>query len=192
MIPMLFALATTAVAGRHELSYEYGYTGGEAPMASLVGLERPHAFGLRAGVSALRLDNGLGLVVLASWDRTPSPRSYGVELFRGTLDRWGVGAKLDGELFGFLFPYGRVEARLVHGATRVRNTEGSDGRYLGVAPAGLFTGGIELMIPDQRLPVTAALYIEGGYEVHGDLRLAELGSINLGGPVLRSGIGLRF
>lgn len=192
MTPLLLAAVTAAYAGRHELSYEYGYTGGDVPMAAEAGLERPHAFGLRAGVSALRLDNGFGVVVLASWDRTKGSRDDDSQLLRGTLDRWGVGAKLDGELFGFLFPYGRVEARLVHGATRVRNTEGSDGRYRGVAPAGLFTGGVELMIPDHRLPVSAGLYLEGGYEVHGDLRLGALGSINLGGPVLRSGIGLRF
>ena len=59
---------------------------------------------------------------------------------------------------------------------------------------GMGTVGFELMVPDEKLhiPVTVAVYMEAGYEGVGDVKLGDLGSVNLSGAVVRGGLGLRW
>lgn len=187
-------LLASALAGRHELSYEFGVMAGDVDTAGQIGATRGHGFGLRGGVSALRHPSGLGLVALASWERQPGGSAWAdAWSARSTVDRWGVGLKVDAEVRGFFFPYARAEARLVHVATTLGGTT-EDAHVGGVGAGGLFTGGLEFMLPDEHFgwPVTAALYLEGGYAPEGRVRMGDLGSVQLGGPTFRVGMGLRF
>lgn len=198
-------LLSSALAARHEISADTGATAttdGVAWEWFNQGMNAPQP-GLRAGYAVLRDRQHFGVVVGGSWNRS-SQGTYGAYseedgmLIRDRLvvDRFGVNAKADYDVGGVFFPYLRAEARLLTAAARL-DSEVSGGVYQtfhGVTGGGMGTAGFELMVPDEKLhmPVTVAVYMEAGYEGTANVKLGDLGSINLSGAVVRGGIGLRW
>jgi hypothetical protein len=206
MISLLLWLSA-ALAARHEISADTGGTViTDGPATSVLDFGSHTAQpGLRVGVAVMRDRQRFGLVVGGSWNRASQygdgaayydeeGYSDGIDL-RTIVDRWGVNLKADYDLVGVVFPYVRTEARLAHAATRTSAADGGlTTSQRGLTGGGMFTGGFEFMVPDERLhiPVTVAVYVEGGYEAVADLKLGDLGTINLSGAVVRGGLGLRF
>lgn len=204
----------SAQAARHEVSFEFSDVSSLDGTYNDLGVWRIPRFGLRAGYAALDHHTGFGLTALASYHHGRRGGGVYVEndsqdfAYNGqdtryalTVDAWGVGAKADYDVRGFFFPYVRVDAEVqlttFRVADQVYGTDDADPNRIktsGVAPAGAFVGGFEFMLPDRTWgwPVTAGLYVEMGYEVTGQTRLGELGSVNASGVLVRSGLGLRF
>lgn len=199
----LLLIAGPAHAARNEVSFEANNVvlTDDLPR-EIYGVSALPAPGLRVGVAALKDQQGFGLVVGAAWHRSQrgtqisGERSFDTFL---TLDTVGVGLKADYDLLGVVFPYLRADAELLVTTHLTHDTAVTDealavNKRTGFAPAGRFTAGFEFMLPDRRWgwPVTAAVYVEGGYEVAGSTRLGDLGSLNFGGGLIAAGLGLRF
>lgn len=207
MISLLLWLSS-ALAARHEISADSGGTViTDGPATSVLDFGSHTAQpGLRVGVAVMRDRQRFGLVVGGSWNRATQRgagafyydevEAYSSEIdLRTIVDRWGINLKADYDIVGVVFPYVRTEARLAHAATRTSaGDSGFTTSQRGLTGGGMFTGGFEFMVPDERLhiPVTVAVYVEGGYEAVADLKLGDLGTINLSGAVVRGGLGLRF
>ena len=108
-----------------------------------------------------------------------------------------VGVKYDMELTSFLRPYASGQALVMLG-TAVLDDDLSEYdnttafRASSVAPGGMATLGLEVQLPKKLLSVTAAAHLEMGYAYVGNLDFNELGDMQPGGFVLRSGLGVRF
>lgn len=197
-------LLSSALAARHEISADTGGTAtpdGAAQAWFDQGMHTPQP-GLRAGYAVLRDRQRFGVVVGASWNRANQYAYSGYDDENSSIrdrlivDRFGVNAKADYDVGGIFFPYLRAEARLLTaGARLTSNTEGGvEQRFHGITGGGMGTAGFELMVPDEKLhiPVTVGVYMEAGYEATANVKLGDLGSINLSGAVVRGGIGLRW
>ena len=108
-----------------------------------------------------------------------------------------VGVKYDMELTSYLRPYASGQALVMHGTAVLDDDLSEDDnstvfRASSIAPGGMATLGIELRLPNSRLPITPAAHLEMGYAYVGNLDFAELGDMQPGGFVVRSGIGARF
>ena len=108
-----------------------------------------------------------------------------------------VGVKYDMELTSYLHPYASGQALVMHGTAVLDDDLSEDDnstvfRASSIAPGGMATLGIELRLPNSRLPITPAAHLEMGYAYVGSLDFAELGDMQPGGFVVRSGIGARF
>jgi hypothetical protein len=190
---------TAAHAARHELSFEFGPSiRNDGDADAWFDTFRADALGLRAGGAVLRDRHGFGLVVSGVWSRERDQRTT-LDTTNGlVVDRFGAGLKADYDVAGIFFPYVRADAKLASAAARLTSdldtTELDPIRMHGLGVGGQFTTGFELMVPDEtlNLPATVGFYLEVGYLAESNIRLGEMGPINLSGAVVRSGVGLRF
>jgi hypothetical protein len=203
-LPRAAALAallapTVAHAARHELSFEFGPSVPDDDDADAwFDVSRTDALGVRAGGAALRDKKGFGLVVSGSWTRERN-RTFTADVeSRLIVDRFGAGLKADYDVAGIFFPYVRADLKLASAAARLAPSwdaiQVDPIQLHGLGVGGQFTGGFELMVPDEKLhlPVTVAIYLELGYLAESDIQLGDMGPINLSSAVVRSGVGLRF
>ena len=204
------AFATPAQAARHEVSFEFhDVQHDDDSLWDLYRSEGVPSFGLRGGGAVLQDKERFGLVVTGGWVRgrrgaSVWPSNEGGEREFANVflvDTFTVGAKADYDVANLFYPYVHVQAGLLRADIAVDGDPGdSDNAQTqlsgaGVAPAGLFSLGFELMLPDRTFgwPVTAAVFFEAGWQETGKLSFGELGGeTQLDGALLRTGIGLRF
>lgn len=197
----LLALPLTASAARHEVSFDHElHLPTYGPDGRVFTNGPISRFGIRLGYAVLRDQRRLGLVTQLGWRRGVQG---GIDnSFRRTFatDVIGLGVKGDIDVGNIFYPYVAARAELVVGTAKLDGDTFADDNptqfvQRGVGAGGQFALGFELMLPDQKLgwPVTAAIYVEGGYEVLSNMKLGELGTLDLrGGGSISSGIGLRF
>ncbi len=197
--------AGPAHAARNEVSFDFSHTiARDSAVGRYFGSEGTSAYGIRGGWAALRDRRHMGLVLQAGWRRSVQGAQIGVQGFdagRFTMstDTFSLGLKGDYDVAGIFFPYVSAHVELVRAGARLEGS--SSGREdvtrvarQALAPAGSFVGGFEIMIPDRRLgwPVTAAWFLELGYQASGRLVFDDLGDVRWGGAVVHTGLGLRF
>jgi hypothetical protein len=203
-----------AHAARNEVSFEASNTiVVDDVLQDFYNVDGLPAPGLRVGVAVLKDRQHFGLVVSSAWhraqrntrfdnddydydDQEGPTRAFDTYL---TVDTFALGLKADYDIIGIVYPYLRADAELQLLTHRLDDDpdDADNPNQLvttGLAPAGRFTVGLEVMLPDKKFgwPVTAAVYVEGGYEVAGRAKLADIGSVSLGGGIVTAGLGLRF
>jgi hypothetical protein len=194
----------TASAARHEISFEYQHT----PQVTddsrgLYSAWNLHRYGIRGGYAVLRDVRRFGLVVQAGWRRGvrfggASTGGVDARLSLAT-DVVSVGVKADVDVANIWYPYLATRAELLVATSRLDGNadtteNASQFGETGVAPAGSFLAGFEVMLPDRKLgwPVTASIYVEGGYQVVAPVGFATLGQLQLSGGSIGTGVGIRF
>lgn len=214
LIAMALSAPLDAFAARHEISFEYvGDIHGDEGVEQVVRSPVFHGLGLRGGGAVIQDRRHFGLVVDGGWtharDATRISGSYAdadYELSNPyytaalAVDTVVVGLKGDYEVRNLFYPYVHAQVGVAIGSLSLDDDSSRDDNLneftrVGAAPVGLFGVGFELMIPDlpHNWPVTAGFFLEGGYEVAGNMRVGDAGGpINLSGGLLRTGLGLRF
>lgn len=209
---------STASAGTSEFSIEFGNMNISDPSYEMFDRHGDvPSGGLRLGVGVRDR-----LTVIGSWHKTTRGASLHYESYhyddygyegevyyesdydpgyliqsKFNLNQYQVGLKSEMRVFDWLFPYFTGQGIFAHSTVRFdddTSTRSNIGqiRRDGVGAGFMGTVGADFRLPQKRLPFTVGLHIEGGYTWISPISHKELGSIQPKGPVLRSGIGLRF
>lgn len=201
---LVLLTATDALAARHEVSGEFvANIHEDAATEVLTDAPVLPGGGLRGGGAVLVDRKGFGVVVDGGWTHAQRGafREGGSYRWadRLSVDTVFAGAKVDFDVRNVFYPYVHARAGVAIGQLQLDDDRDRDDnpnqlRTRGVAPSGTFGLGFELMLPDEAKgwPVTPAFFLEAGYMVSGPMRLGDVGSIDLSGVVVRSGVGLRF
>jgi len=204
-LALLVVSASAAQAADNEVSLEFGsLNNGDSAMEYFSHAESLPSVGLRLGYA---LSDNLAVTLgyhhsargseIEFWnyedDSLSQPLVYSA-FFGNELT---VGVKYDMELTTLLHPYATGQALVMLGTAVLDDDLSEDDnttafRASSVAPGGMATLGLELRIPKKFLSVTAAAHLEMGYAYVANLDFDELGDMQPGGFVLRSGLGVRF
>lgn len=216
LLALVLSLASLeAHAARHELSFEVGgFVHNDADIEQHFGATSYRTLGLRLGFAALRnktpADLGrwhrFGLVVGLGWNRgARSSTTYGpYDAFRGDVPGWNntftvdtvlAGLRADVDIANVVYPFVRAEVGVAIGSVALDGGTRDPLTRIGVAPAGVFTVGTEILLPDRKLgwPMSAAITFEGGGQVAAPLTFPDLGGdFTLSGGLARVSFGLRL
>lgn len=197
----MLAASGTASAARHEVSVHGGLATLDAPQTDEVIDRGPSVgWGVRAGGAIVQRRRGLGVVVLAGYDRLVRTKRWdgATQRFSADWDQHRLTAlgRVDLDVRGFFFPYAVAgpEIDIVRLDVAPTTDEGTASRRIGVA-AGLQTGaGLEFLVPDERrlLPVTVGFTVEVGYHATSAAKFGDWGGLGTTGGYLQVGTGLRF
>jgi hypothetical protein len=196
-------LSSTALAGvGGELSFELGNLQNHDEAYSLFsdGVAMPSR-GIRGGVAVAdrftviggwhRVQRGASVVVAGD----EGDRRFSAAFF---ADEFTLGVKADLDVAHFFYPYASVQGMVFRGVMKFDENQRDDEddttqlKASAVSPGALFSGGIELRIPQGSWPLTAAWHLEAGYGLVASADYGEFGHMRPGGLVLRTGLGVRF
>lgn len=193
-------LCSSALAFDAELSAELGTLHNGDPAYDLFSdANTMGSVGVRAGVGVL----GERVSVTAGWHRVRRGQLVGIADSRESFiaafygDQFTLGPKAGVLIQDIFYPYGTLQAVAFRGLMRLDDDTGvrtNPGQLQAGALSfgGLLMAGAELRAPQGSGPVTAAVHLEMGYGLLTRATYAEFGTMQPGGFVLRSGVGLRF
>lgn len=203
---MIALLLSTALAIEVEGAVEVGslHNGDEAYDLFSRGNALPSA-GLRVGVRPTG-DTHVPVGFIATWHHnTRGSRVFAEDEGGGrgftsafTTDTFALGAKVDADIGGVFAPYVTAQGLVMRGLARFDddlsvNDNPGQVSVAGVAPGVLAMGGVELSNPRfGSLPFEVTWHLEVGYGFVGRMDLDTLGSMQPGGVVVRSGLGVRW
>ncbi|MFT4625953.1 MAG: hypothetical protein ACI8PZ_004624 [Myxococcota bacterium] len=196
---VLCLLSTTAFAGvGGEISAELGQLHNGDPTYDLFSnRDGMPSRGLRVGIAPVER-----FTVLAGWHRVR--RGADLDLPGGSLnaaffaDEFTLGPKVDLNIGDIFYPYATVQGVLFRGVMKLdddpdRDDNAGQIRAAALSGGALFMGGLELRNPSSdMLPLQFAVHVEAGYGLISRGNYDTLGSMQPGGFVLRTGVGVRF
>jgi hypothetical protein len=190
---------------RYEFNIEAGSLANTDPVWDLVGGDTAMpSFGLSAGFRVIDR-----IAIVGAWHHVQRGAGVSAPIGPGGEDaefgsfvsayygnEYSLGAKADVSLDDVFLPFLSAQGLVLQSQLKMDgdpevDDESNEVGFSGVAPGFLVTGGAEIRFPPGAA-VQVGLDLELGYGYVADTDLDELGTMEAGGFVIRSGIGVRF